>query len=101
MSLSLQDIQALFRQHGATQYTSEPVTQLEHALQTAALSEKEEAPPSLITASLGHDRAHIPEATGDTPTLAGIDDLHKCRILPFLRHLCHADVPEPLGLHVN
>src|SRR6218665_661035 len=55
MSLSLQDIQALFRQHGATQYTGEPVTQLEHALQTAALAEQEEAPPSLITASLLHD----------------------------------------------
>src|SRR6218665_3371858 len=86
MSLSLQDIQALFRQHGATQYTGEPVTQLEHALQTAALAEQEEAPPSLITASLLHDLGHMLEDNGDTPTLAGIDDLHQYRILPFLRH---------------
>ncbi|MCW5235800.1 phosphonate degradation HD-domain oxygenase [Verminephrobacter eiseniae] len=101
MSLSLQDIQALFRQHGATQYTGEPVTQLEHALQTAALAEQEEAPPSLITASLLHDLGHMLEDNGDTPTLAGIDDLHQYRILPFLRHLFDADVLEPIRLHVD
>jgi len=40
MSLSLADIHALFLRHDDTQYTGEPATQLEHALQTAALAEQ-------------------------------------------------------------
>lgn len=101
MSLSLQDIHALFRQHGATQYTGEPVTQLEHALQTAALAEQQDAPPSLIAASLLHDLGHMLEDHGDTPTMAGIDDLHQYRILPFLRNLFDEDVLAPIRLHVD
>lgn len=101
MSLSLPDIHALFRQHGATQYTGEPVTQLEHALQTAALAEQEQAPPSLIAASLLHDLGHMLEDKGDTPTLAGVDDLHQYRILPFLRALFDDDVLAPIRLHVD
>src|SRR6218665_1405770 len=101
MSLSLQDIQALFRNHGATQYTGDPVTQLEHALQTAALAEQEEAPPRLITASLLHDLCHMLEDNGDTTTQAGIDDLHQDRILPFVPHLFDADVLETIRLHVD
>lgn len=101
MSLNLQDINALFHQHGATQYTGEPVTQLEHALQTAALAEREDAPPSLIAASLLHDLGHMLEDNGDTPTMAGIDDLHQYRILPFLRQLFDEDVLAPIRLHVD
>ena len=39
MALTLQDIATLFDQRGAEQYTGEPVTQLEHALQSAWLAE--------------------------------------------------------------
>ena len=40
--LTLNDIQALFERRGHEQYSGEPVTQLEHALQSAALAEAEE-----------------------------------------------------------
>lgn len=40
MALSLDDIQTLFDRHGDIAYSGEPVTQLEHALQTAALAEQ-------------------------------------------------------------
>ena len=101
MALSLQDIDALFRRHGDTQYTGEPVTQLEHALQTAALAEQEAAPPGLIAASLLHDLGHMLEDHGDTPTMAGIDDLHQYRVLPFLRKLFGDEVLAPIRLHVD
>ena len=39
MALTLSDIEHLFNQRGHEQYTGEPVTQLEHALQSAALGE--------------------------------------------------------------
>lgn len=101
MALTLEDIDGLFCRHGDTQYTGEPVTQLEHALQTAALAEQEDAPPSLIVASFLHDLGHMLEDNGDTPTMAGIDDLHQYRILPFLRHLFDEDVLAPIRLHVD
>ena len=39
--LTLTDIETLFLQKGHEQYSGEPVTQLQHALQTAALAEAE------------------------------------------------------------
>ena len=38
MGLNLSDIEHLFATKGGEQYTGEPVTQLEHALQSAMLS---------------------------------------------------------------
>ncbi|MBP0599881.1 HD domain-containing protein [Herbaspirillum sp. LeCh32-8] len=109
MALTLDDIGLLFERHGHTQYTGEPVTQLEHALQSAALAEAAGAAPGLIVASLLHDLGHMlePEAQAgqhghhDTPTLAGIDDLHQYRILPFLRPLFGDEVLTPIALHVD
>jgi len=101
MALSLDDIALLFTRHGHTQYTGEPVTQLEHALQSALLAEQEGAAPSLIVASLLHDLGHLLEDLGQTPTLAGIDDLHQYRVLPFLRGVFDESVLAPIALHVD
>lgn len=101
MALSLDDIALLFTRHGHTQYTGEPVTQLEHALQSALLAEQEGAAPSLIVASLLHDLGHLLEDLGQTPTLAGIDDLHQYRVLPFLRGVFDEAVLGPIALHVD
>jgi len=40
MALSLDDIRSLFESHGEQAYSGEPVTQLEHALQSGALAEE-------------------------------------------------------------
>ncbi|OWY32172.1 phosphonate degradation HD-domain oxygenase [Herbaspirillum aquaticum] len=101
MALSLDDIALLFTRHGHTQYAGEPVTQLEHALQSALLAEQEGAAPSLIVASLLHDLGHLLEDLGQTPTLAGIDDLHQYRVLPFLRGVFDEAVLAPIALHVD
>ncbi|MGV7246451.1 phosphohydrolase, partial [Caballeronia sp. M23-90] len=39
MALTLPDIRHLFDTYGAMAYSGEPVTQLQHALQSAALAE--------------------------------------------------------------
>ena len=57
--LSLTDIELLFARHGANQYSGEPVTQLEHALQTAHLAEQSGADDALVTACLLHDLGHL------------------------------------------
>ena len=52
MALSLDDIRTLFDRHGDIAYSGEPVTQLEHALQTAALAEAAAAPARMIPITL-------------------------------------------------
>ena len=99
--LSLEDIAELFSRHGFAQYSGEPVTQLEHALQTAHLAEQSEASDELVTACLLHDLGHLLNEQGETPSLRGIDDTHQYFALPFLRGLFADAVLDPIRLHVD
>jgi phosphonate degradation associated HDIG domain protein len=99
--LSLTDIEALFDRRGAEQYSGEPVTQLEHALQTAALAEGAGADDELVTACLLHDLGHLLHDLGATPTLRGVDDVHQYAALPFLRGLFGERVLGGIQLHVD
>jgi phosphonate degradation associated HDIG domain protein len=101
MALSLSDICILFGRKGGRAYDGEPVTQLEHALQTATRAEDAGASAALITAALLHDLGHLLNDQGATPTLRGIDDLHQFAALPFLRPLYGDDVLAPIRLHVD
>ncbi len=102
--LSLQDIEALFTRRGHEQYSGERVTQLEHALQTAALAEAAGSDDELVTACLLHDLGHLLHDLGcgeQSPTLRGVDDVHQYAALPFLRGLFGARVLGGIGLHVD
>ena len=94
-------IVGLYKAKGARAYEGEGVTQLEHALQSAQLAEREGAPPELVCAALLHDLGHLLNDRGDTPTLRGIDDLHQYAALPFLRPLFPEAVLGPIRLHVD
>ena len=103
--LSLPDIALLFSRHGANQYSGEPVTQLQHALQTAHLAEASGADDALVTACLLHDLGHLLNDQGrgfnDTPSARGIDDTHQYYALPFLRGLFPDAVLNAIKLHVD
>ncbi|MEP7058543.1 MAG: phosphonate degradation HD-domain oxygenase [Caldimonas sp.] len=99
--LDFADIELLFARHGAAQYSGEPVTQLEHALQTAHLAEQSGADDALITACLLHDLGHLLNRQGETPSLRGIDDTHQYFALPFLHGLLPVAVLDPIRLHVD
>jgi phosphonate degradation associated HDIG domain protein len=101
MPLTLQDIHHLFATHGTAQYTGEPVTQLEHALQTAHLAEQSDADDELVTACLLHDLGHLLNPQGETPTLQGIDDTHQYFALPFLRGVFPDRVLGAIQRHVD
>ena len=101
MGLKVGDIERLFRDHGGIAYSGEPVTQLEHALQTAHLAEGEDAPLELVTAALLHDLGHLLNLQGDSPSARGIDDQHQYFAIPFLRPLFRPAVIEPIRLHVD
>jgi phosphonate degradation associated HDIG domain protein len=112
---ALADIAQILAQAGHQQYSGEPVTQLEHALQTAhlaelALTDKTTATAALITAALLHDLGHLlapggpqPEQpdTTHTPSLHGVDDQHQHRVLPYLAQLFGPAVLAPIALHVD
>jgi phosphonate degradation associated HDIG domain protein len=99
--LTLDDIHSLFQRRGHEQYAGEPVTQLEHALQSAALAEAEGADDELVTAALLHDLGHLVMDHGATPTLRGIDDLHQFVVLPHLRGLFSDRVLGAIQHHVD
>ena len=99
--LDLADIELLFARHGSAQYSGEPVTQLEHALQTAHLAEQSDADDALVTACLLHDLGHLLNDQGETPSLRGIDDTHQYYALPFLRGLFPPGVLDAIRLHVD
>lgn len=101
MALTLDDIERLYTERGHEQYTGEPVTQLEHALQSAALAEAEGADDELVTAALLHDLGHLLHDLGETPTERGIDDVHQYRAIPFLRGLFSDTVLNAIAMHVD
>ena len=103
--MTIADIELLFCRLGASQYSGEPVTQLQHALQTAHLAEQSGASDVLVTACLLHDLGHLLHDSGrgfdDTPTLRGVDDTHQYHAIPFLRGLFPDAVIDAIKLHVD
>ncbi|WP_176113967.1 phosphonate degradation HD-domain oxygenase [Burkholderia cepacia] len=101
MALTVEDIHGLYREHGHVGYSGEPVTQLEHALQSGLLAEEAGADETLVAAAFLHDLGHLLNRQGETPSARGIDDLHQYYVLPFLRPLFSDAVLEPIRLHVD
>lgn len=101
MTLSIAGIGALYASLGGRMYSGEPVTQLEHALQTAWQAERAGASAALVAASLLHDIGHMTNDRGETPTERGIDDLHQYHALAALRGTFPEDVLEPIRWHVD
>ncbi len=64
----METIRRLFDQSGQDAYFGEPVTQLEHALQSAQLAEQAGADTETVVAAFLHDIGHLLP-----PELAGVD----------------------------
>jgi predicted HD phosphohydrolase len=90
----------LFNEQGDSEYGGEPVTQGEHALQSAHLAMAEGASSSLVLASLLHDVGHLLHALPDDAPDQGIDDLHEELGYRFLQKYFGPAVSEPVHLHV-
>lgn len=98
--LTFDDLIRLLRERGSQQYDGEPVSQLEHALQTAHLAELADADDATVTACLLHDVGHLLAGLPGTPTLDGIDDTHEAVGAKALAHLFGASVTDPIRWHV-
>jgi phosphonate degradation associated HDIG domain protein len=86
---------------GAAQYGREPVSQLEHALQSAALAEAERASPGLVAAALLHDLGHLLYTHDRTGSGQDRDDRHEQVASGHLSRVFGAEVVQPIRLHVD
>jgi phosphonate degradation associated HDIG domain protein len=90
----------LFKERGDAAYIGEPVSQTEHALQTARAAEQAAASAALVAAALLHDVGHLLHDLPEDCALAGIDDAHEERGARWLSLHFGPDVAEPVRLHV-
>ncbi|MEL6205625.1 MAG: phosphonate degradation HD-domain oxygenase [Pseudomonadota bacterium] len=95
------EVEALLARRGGEEYAGEPVSQLEHALQCAALAEAEGAGPALVAAALLHDIGHLFDDNPDAVAAAGIDTRHEDVGEAWLAHWFGPEVTEPVRLHVD
>lgn len=94
----VQVIAGLFASEGAQDYLREPVTQVSHMLQAAALARAAHAPAPLVAAALLHDVGHF------TPAVPGQDlttgSRHSATGADWLAQWFGGEVTEPVRLHV-
>jgi phosphonate degradation associated HDIG domain protein len=95
---SLTDIQRLYARHGELNY-GEGVTQMEHALQSAALAEAHGCAPTLVAAALLHDIGHLFEKEDEVAGFT-IDHRHERTGADALMDLFVEAVWQPVALHV-
>jgi phosphonate degradation associated HDIG domain protein len=90
----------LFKERGEAAYLGEPVSQTEHALQTAWAAEQAGAGDALVAAALLHDVGHLLHDLPEDCALDGIDDAHELRGASWISRHFGPDVAEPVRLHV-
>jgi phosphonate degradation associated HDIG domain protein len=90
----------LFRERGDAAYIGEPVSQTEHAVQTAWAAEQAGASAAMIASALVHDVGHLLHDLPEDCALAGIDDAHETRGARWLARHFGPGVSEPVRLHV-
>lgn len=96
----LDKIFGMFDDRGDALYVGEPITQSEHALQSACLAEKENAASALIVAALLHDVGHLLSRHPEDCAESGIDDRHEHLGAQWLVAHFGPEVVEPVRLHV-
>ena len=98
---AVEQIFKYYLEFGEKDYIGEPVTQIEHMIQAAMLSEDNGDPPELILASLFHDIGHLVAFDKETMGKYGIKN-HQKLGADFLRNLKIPEIiPELVESHVN
>lgn len=90
----------LFATKGHDAYVGEPVSQLEHALQSAYHAERLGGNDALIVAALLHDIGHLVHKLPEDAADHGIDTRHEHLGKAWLARYFGPDVTQPIALHV-
>ncbi len=96
----IEAITRLFAERGADAYIGEPVSQLEHALQTAHLAVRNSATDALVVAALLHDIGHLVHGWSEEAADQGIDTRHEELGASWLSQHLPPLVTDPICLHV-
>ena len=100
-AVGLDDVLALYERFG-TEHYDEELSQLDHALQTAALAAAAGASDEMIAAALLHDVGHLIDlAGGGAWDPEGGDLQHETRGARLLTPLFGPAVTAPIALHVR
>lgn len=97
----MDEIRGALEQAGAESYFGEDVSQLQHALQSAHLAEREGVGASSIVAALLHDVGHALSGLSEDVAAAGIDGRHEVVGASFLSRFFGASVTAPVRHHVD
>ena len=96
-----QELLEIFVGRATRRYGLSEINQLQHALQSAALAEADNAPPATVLAALLHDVGHMIHDLGEDPASRGVDDVHEALGADWLAERFGPDVSEPVRLHVT
>jgi phosphonate degradation associated HDIG domain protein len=96
----IDEIFDLYATKGHAEYIGEPISQLEHALQSAHHAEQSGASDALIVAALLHDFGHLIHKLPEDCADRGIDDRHEALGQAWLKQHFGPEVTEPIRLHV-
>jgi phosphonate degradation associated HDIG domain protein len=96
---SVDDVFALLVSEGGEAYFGEPVTVLEHCLQTAWFVQSE-GDQALIVAALLHDLGHLLHTEGEDAAMRGLDTQHEELGVAALGTHLPASVLDPIRMHV-
>ena len=98
---SVDEVLGLYRSYANDRY-DEDITQLAHALQTAALARSEGADDALVAAALLHDVGHLLDLAQHGQRSTSTEDLgHEGRGARYLAALFPPSVTGPIALHVR
>ncbi len=100
--VSTRDLFELYEARGREPY-GESISQVEHALQCAALARAENASDAMIVAALFHDVGHLVVDAASDPDVAmdDVDDDHERVGARLLAPLFGPSVAQPVSLHVT
>jgi len=85
---------------GGTAYFGEPVTVLEHSLQTAHMIRNSGGDDTLVAAALLHDVGHLLHLEGEAAAQRGLDTRHEELGVAALAGHFPAAVLDPIRMHV-
>jgi predicted HD phosphohydrolase len=98
---TVEGLLALYDLHGALRY-GEDVTQVEHALQSAAHARRDGADDELVAAALLHDVGHLVAGPQGPAWRDDVDDdRHEALGAKVLAVVLGAEVAAPVALHVT
>ncbi len=96
---TIESIFTVFRERGNRQY-GENVTELEHALQTAAFARQFNEPDAILVSCLLHDYGHLLHDLGEDIAQQGVDAQHEELGAKLLKGMFPEAILEPIRLHV-